>query len=73
MYEYSSNSRKNYSETGLSDMFEIQKDSPLVIRCDSMVNLNQNAFKEDYSLKFSGSYSLKFSGSYSLIFQGATP
>ena len=36
-YEYTSNSRANYSETGLCDTFEIQKDGPLVTKCDNLV------------------------------------
>ena len=47
MYEYSSNSRKNYSETGLSDTFEIQKDGPLVTRCDGMVKIALDKYFSD--------------------------
>ncbi len=36
-FEYSNNSRVNYSEKGLCDVFEIQKDGPLVTRCDNLV------------------------------------
>ena len=36
-YEYGSNSRKNFSEVGISDTFEIQKDGPLVSRSDQLV------------------------------------
>ena len=36
-YEYGSNSRKNFSEEGISDTFEIQKDGPLVSRSDQLV------------------------------------
>lgn len=36
-WEYGSNSRKNYSEKGISDTFEIQKDGPLVSKCDKLV------------------------------------
>ena len=47
MYEYTSNSRKNYSETGLSDTFEIQKDGPLVTRCDGMVKIALDRYFSD--------------------------
>ena len=36
-WEYGSTSRKNYSEEGMSDTFEIQKDGPLVTKCDRLV------------------------------------
>ena len=36
-YEYTSHSRANYTEKGISDTFEIQKDGPLVSKSDNLV------------------------------------
>ena len=36
-YEYGNNSRRNYVEDGICDTFEIQKDGPLVSKCDNLV------------------------------------
>ena len=36
-YEYSSHKRANYSEKGICDTFEIQKDGPLVSKSDNLV------------------------------------
>ena len=50
-YEYGSNSRKNYSEDGICDTFEIQKDGPLVSKCDNLVRTALNNYFGDKKRK----------------------
>ena len=50
-YEYASNSRRNYIEDGINDTFEIQKDGPLVSKCDNLVRTALNNYFGDKNRK----------------------
>ena len=46
-YEYTSNSRKNFSEDGINEVFNIVKNGPPINRCDKVVSTSMKEYFKD--------------------------